>query len=165
VRATLAPTPIRAPVQSRTLATPAPAPAARRGQSPAELEALYFSSKPSLAERGEIIRALGELATPAAGQVLGRIFEREKRQDLKMDAFAAAYELPDDTCREQKFAVLQQAVSPAMSEIVRIGAVQALAEFDDPRVTQALRALTKDANRNVREQALELLAERADAPR
>lgn len=145
-------------------ATAASVPAVRRGEGPYELEARYFSKDVTTEERGEIIHALGSIATPAAGEVLRRIFQLEKRQELKLDAFEAAFDLPDATCREQKFAVLQYGVSAAMPSPLRMGAVLALGQFDDPRVTPALRALAKDRDPEVREQALELLRERAENP-
>jgi HEAT repeat protein len=51
-----------------------------------------------------------------------------------------------------------------MAQIVRMSALLALAQFDDPRVTPALRALTKDHDAAVRQQAIELLQERAENP-
>ncbi len=152
---------VEPPVQRPALPRPQP----RLPQTPLELETRYFSGLPTPEERGEIIRALGSLATPAAAEVLGRIFQLEKRQELRLDAFEAAFNLPDDTCREQKFAILQRGVSPAMSQIIRLGAIHALADFDDPRVTAALRALTKDRDAEVRKQAVELLKDRAGIPK
>jgi HEAT repeat protein len=154
------------PVTSRPPApavrvTPVPPPT----ETPGQLAAVYFSSAATLEQREKIIHDLGEIATPAAGEVLGRIFQVEKRQDLKLSAFEAALDLPDETCREQKFAILQRGVSPAMAQIVRIGALQALAQFDDPRVTPALRTLTRDHDADMRQQAIEMLQERTENPR
>jgi HEAT repeat protein len=78
-----------------------------------------------------------------------------------MEAFGTAYDLPDETCREQKFALLRKAVAADKPQLIRLSALQSLADYDDPRVAAALRALTADRDQTVRQLATERLRELA----
>ena len=71
------------------------------------------------------------------------------------------YDLPDETCREQKFALLQRALGPSMAPVIRLGALQSLADFNDPRVPAVLQSLAADRDPILRQHAAELLQEQA----
>lgn len=149
------------PVQARVaLATPVKVKVRRPAppeESPATLERRYFDKSTSAEQRSEIVQAIGTVATPAAAETLGRIFDTERRMEARMEALQVLYDLPDETCREQKFTTLQHAIAPGMSRIMRLSALQSMADFDDPRVPAVLRALSKDRDGDVRKQATELL--------
>jgi hypothetical protein len=126
----------------------------------AELENRFFRPGLPVSERSEIIQLLGAIATPPAADALVHIFEREKRMETRMEAFQVAYDLPDDTCREQKFTLLKKAVAPDKVQFIRLGAVQSLSDYDDPRVPALLQTLAQDKDAEVRKVAAEQLRER-----
>lgn len=163
---------------TRAPTTPAPAPAARRAPATAtpitrieairpaatpappvkSLEARYFAGAPTPEQREEVIRELGALGTPAAAEVLVRIFAAEKRLETRMAAFEVIFDLPDETCREQKFRLLQRGLAPDMAQTIRLGMVQMLTDFGDPRAPGLLRAAAADRDPAVRRAAAEALA-------
>jgi hypothetical protein len=140
---------------------PPAVPATRNDQlTVAGLEARFFAPGLSVGERSDIIQQLGAIATPPAADALVRIFDREKRMETRMEAFQVAYDLPDDTCREQKFTLLKKGVAPDKVQFIRLGAIQSLNDYDDPRVPEILRALAHDGDAEVRKLATELLRDR-----
>lgn len=126
----------------------------------AGLESRFFTAGTSVAERSEIIQQLGAIGTPPAANALIHIFDREKRLETRMEAFQVAYDLPDDTCREQKFALMKKAVASDKVQLIRLSALESLNDYDDPRVLEVLRALARDGDAEIRTLAAEHLRER-----
>ena len=125
----------------------------------ADLNARFHSRSATPEDRDEIIQTLGRLDPPQALPALRRIFEEEKRLELRMRVLEVAGDLPADGApgRWELFARATEASQPV---VMRLSAMQTLADFDDPRVVPLLQQLTRDANASIRENAARILKER-----
>jgi HEAT repeat protein len=129
--------------------------------NPPELEALYFVEGTPPARRIEIVRALGHVDSTESAAVLGRIFEHDKRMETRMEVVQAASDFASPATHAGKLAILTRAVAPTQPQIMRLNALQALADFDDPSVPALLKTLSTDSSSAIREAADGALKARA----
>jgi hypothetical protein len=143
-------TPPQLPVQSEAPSLP---------DNAADLNVRFHARSATPEERDEIIKTLGRLDPPQALPALRRIFEEEKRLELRMRVLEVAGDLPADAApgRWELFARATEARQPV---VIRLGAMQTLTDFDDPRVVPLLQQLTRDSNASIRENATRILQER-----
>ena len=124
---------------------------------PRVLEQRYLlrSSVPEV--RQEIIRALGEIKSRESVEVLSRLFQRERREELKLDILGTIGDLDDDKMLEPKLAFLFRAVTSTHARLVREVAISTLADIDDRRVIALLQSLQSDGDLEIRSFAAEVL--------
>ena len=104
-----------------------------------------------------LIRALGEFQTVASAGVLARIFAREKRLDAKMKVLEVMADNREETCREVKLSILCAGVADTQSRQVRLAALGALLDVDDPRLPRILQKMAADRDPLIRSEAAEAL--------
>jgi HEAT repeat protein len=121
------------------------------------LEARYYLPSTRPAERVNLIRALGEFQTVASAGVLARIFAREKRLDAKMKVLEVMADNREETCREVKLSILCAGVADTQSRQVRLAALGALLDVDDPRLPRILQKMAADRDPLIRSEAAEAL--------
>jgi hypothetical protein len=157
---------VRVPTPEATPAPPAadpnlhilaasPPPADALPDNPSALEALYFVEGTPPARRVEIVRALGRVDSTESAAVLGRIFDRDKRLETRMEAVQAAADFNSPATHAGKLAILTHAVAPTQPETLRLNALQTLIDFDDPTVPALLQTLSNDSTAAVRAAARE----------
>lgn len=128
--------------------------------SPSELEARYFAATTLPEERRNIVRALGRSTNPEAGQVLRRVFSRERRFETRMEVLEVVADLPDERSHPVKIALFSEALAPKYPLTMRLSAMQTLSDLEDPQVPGLLRSLLRDSNQEIRENAARILRER-----
>jgi hypothetical protein len=141
-------------------ATPMPLPRSEAPRLPnnvAELDARFHARSATPKERDEIIQTLGRLGAPQALPTLRRIFEEEKRLELRMRVLEVAADLPTEPGRWELFARATEARQPV---VMRLSAMQTLADSEDPRVRPLLQQLARDPSADIRENAARILKER-----
>ncbi len=160
----LARTPDAPPEAAPAIVAPPPQPpvqreAPRLPDNVADLNARFHARAATPEERDEIIKTLGRLDPPQALPALRRIFEEEKRLELRMRVLEVAGDLPADGApgRWELFARATEASQPV---VMRLSAMQTVADFDDPRVVPLLQQLKRDANASIRENAARILKAR-----
>jgi HEAT repeat protein len=124
---------------------------------PRALEERYALASSGPEARQEIIQALGEISSPEAVDVLSRLFQREKREELKMAILEAIGGLDDDKVLEPKLSFFARAISPPYPRLGREVAITTLGDIEDPRVIVLLRNLGSDNDPQIRTLAAEML--------
>jgi len=154
-------------------ATPPPVASITAHWTPPTVQATEMTSDPRLLEqqyllrsslpevRQEIIRALGEIKSRESVEVLSRLFQRERREELKIDILGTIGDLDDDKMLEPKLAFLFRAVTPMHARLVREVAISTLADIDDRRVIALLESLQSDGDLEIRNFAAEILRDGA----
>jgi hypothetical protein len=136
-----------------------PVAVAETSPGPRALEQRYALLSSGPETRQEIIKELGEISSSEAVDVLSRLFQREKREELKLEILGAIGGLDDDKFLEPKLSFFARAISPPYPRLVRQVAINTLGEIDDPRVMVLLRTLRSDGDPQIRTFAAEVLRE------
>lgn len=125
----------------------------------AALEARYFGSRATPEEREAIVTLMARLDSQRAVPTLGRIFDRETRMELRLKVLEVAADISDDTSREGRWMLFSRAAAATQPVVVRLSAMQSLADMEDPRAPAVLKAMTTDSNAMIRENARRMLEE------
>ncbi len=127
---------------------------------PRALEMLYGQPSTALELRHTIIVRLGALQTREGAESLGRLFDRERRMDEKMQILQVMADLLSEECRTSRDRIVERALAPTQAVDVRMAAMQMLVNSGAPGIDERLQKLTRDAQAAIRDNARRLLAER-----
>lgn len=144
-------------------ATPGPllrSEAPKLSENVADLDARFHSRTTTAEQRDEIIQTLGRLEAPQALPFLRRIFEEEKRLDLRMRVLEVTGDLPTDAAAPGRWELFARATEARQPVVMRLSAMQTLADSEDPRAGPLLQQLARDPNASIRENAARILKER-----
>lgn len=134
----------------------------QRASNPRALEKLYAQTGSTLEMREQIISQLGEIPSRESMDVLGRLFRREMRQELRLAILGTAVGMEDEKLLDAKLQLLSAAVAPSVPGIVRQVALSSLTEIEDSRVAPLIRGLLRDKDPEIRSVAAEALRELAE---
>src|SRR4051794_11040030 len=87
------------------------------------LERRYFSGKSTVGDREAVIQMLGRLEVTQSLPTLGRIFERERRMELKMKVLEVTADQTGENAKEGRWAIFSRASSASQPVIVRLSAM------------------------------------------
>jgi hypothetical protein len=155
---------IEAPAATRVAprAEAAPPAVARTEEDPHRLQARYFSAATAPAERSEIVRTLGALATPEAVAALGAVFRAEKRAEAKLEMIEKLGDLDPERHRAGRAAILALAVAPSQPRLVRLNALELLEHGDEAHWLPVLRGFATDSDAQIRQAAADAAARIAE---
>jgi HEAT repeat protein len=118
------------------------------------LQQKFLSTSDAL-ERKNIIHALGDLDTDDAMDIICRLFQVEREEEVKVDMLETIEQMEVESGR--KIPIMAAAIQPDQPQEVRETGIDVLADFDEPGATQLLQNLLNDPNPDIREAAKEAL--------
>lgn len=124
------------------------------------LERLYFTAGTPPEQRREIIQSLGRDEDSARSlTLLQRIFDQEKRLELRQQVLETAAELESPSSEAAKWNLFTRAATARQPLLVRLSALQTLSLFQDARVAPLLEQYSRDVHPEIRTQAARMLRE------
>lgn len=121
-----------------------------------------FLATSDVNERKNIIHALGELDSGEAIDIIYRLFQVERAEEMKLDMLETVEEMEVEDAR--KIPIMAAGVQADQPQEVRETAIDVLADFTDPAATQLLQGLMNDANPEIREAATAALQSNTETP-
>jgi hypothetical protein len=143
-----------APVAPSPAASNANAPVGEE-QTPAQLAAQVkqlesdYQNATDLEKRVVIIYDLSAVDSPDTIDAIGRLFLKEKDQELKTELINSLNDI--DGQNDKKLAILSSAIRADQPKDVRLEAIDGMADTDDKRGIQVLQAFVNDPDEEVRE--------------
>jgi HEAT repeat protein len=124
------------------------------------LEQEYAVRTATIERRGEIIREIAQLETAQGISALRRLFDRERREELRLEIVSAVGAIENEQLLPAKLQFFSRATEPQTPRLLREVSAIALSELDDPRAEALLRGLQSDPDAELRATVRQLLDER-----
>jgi HEAT repeat protein len=114
-----------------------------------------FLSTSDINERENIVHYLGELHSAEAIDIIYRLFQLERAEEVKLDMLGTVERMEIEDAH--KIPIMATALQPDQPQEVRETGIDVLADFTDPGAIQLLQNLMNDPNPDIREAAKEAL--------
>ena len=124
------------------------------------LEQEYGSQRATIERRGEIIGELAQLDTAPGMEALRRLFDRERREELRLGIVSAIGAMENEQLLTAKLDFFSRATEPKTPRLIREVSAIALSELDDPGAEALLRRLQSDPDAELRATVRQLLRDR-----
>jgi HEAT repeat protein len=121
-----------------------------------------FLSTSDVNQRKNIVHALGQLDSAEAIDIIYRLFQVERAEEMKLDMLETVEQMEVEDAR--KIPIMAAGIQPDQPQEVRETAIDVLADFTEPVATQLLQNLMNDPNPEIRETAQEALQSNTESP-